>query len=73
MKTSFLAILLCTQLNSLQNDVRFNLEGQKLWEKMLFLQPKVIFSGEGKNTSKHINMNYVCKIYNVNNNKTADI
>ena len=32
--------------------------GQKLCETLDFLQPKVNFSGEMKNTSKHINMNY---------------
>ena len=68
-KIVFWALLLYTQLNSLQNDVRFNLVGQKLWEKILSPQPKVNFSGE----RKHINMNYMCKIYNVNNNKIADI
>ena len=42
-------------------------------EKILYSLPKVNFSGEGKNTSKRINMDYMCKIYNVNNNKTTDI
>ena len=53
------------QLNSLQNDVCFNHLGEKLWEKKDFLQWKVNFSGEGKNTSIWT----MCKIYNVNNNK----
>ena len=34
----------CLQINSLQNDVHFNHLGQKLWEKIHFLQPKVNFS-----------------------------
>ena len=52
--------LLYRLLNSLQTDVRFNYLGQKLWEKIHFLQPKGNFSGEGKNTSKHnTNINYV--------------
>ena len=45
-------MLRCWQLNYLQNDLCFNHLGQKLWEKIHFLQPKVNFSGEGKNTSK---------------------
>ena len=72
-KIIFWKTLLYAQLNSQQTYVRFNLVGQKLWEKIPFQQPKVIFLGERKNTSKQINMNYMCKIYNVNNNKTADI
>ena len=59
MKNNFLVIGTLLAIKFLQNDVRFNRLSQKLWEKIHFLQPKVNFSGEGKNTSKHINMNYV--------------
>ena len=47
--------------NSLQNDVCFNHLGQKLWEKIDFLQKNCNFSGEGKNSSKLTkhNINYV--------------
>ena len=58
------------QLNFQQNDVSINHLGQKLWEKMYFLPPKVNFSGEGK---MHQNtwIWAMCKIYNVNNNKNC--
>ena len=55
------------QLNSIQNDVWFNHLGQKLRENIHFLQPKVNFSGEGKNTSIWT----MSKIYNVRNNKNC--
>ena len=42
--------------------VCFNHLGQKLWEKIDFLQKKCNFSGEGKNISKHNNINYVKNI-----------
>ena len=48
MKTDVKLHLRCRQLNSIQNDMCFNHLGQKLWEKIHFLQPKVYFSGEGK-------------------------
>ena len=66
-KYIFLSSLCCWQFNSLRNDVCFNHLGQKLWEKIHFLQPKVNFSGEGKNTSIWT----MCKIYNVNNNNNC--
>ena len=44
---------LSRQLNSLQNDVCFNHIVQKLWGKIHFLQPKLNFSGEGKNIKTH--------------------
>ena len=53
----------CWQLNSVQYDVCFNHLGQKLWEKIHFLQPKVNFPGKGKNKSIWTK----CQIYNVNN------
>ena len=48
-KIIFWRLLRYWQLNSIQNDVCLNHLGQKLWEKIHFLQPKVNFSGEGKN------------------------
>ena len=52
-------------LNSLQNDVRFNQLFQKVWEKIHFLLPKVNCSGDGKNTPLWT----MCKINNLNNNE----
>ena len=51
-KTKKIQLLGSRAFSSLQNDVCFNHLGQKLWEKIYFLQKKCNFSGEGKNTSK---------------------
>ena len=50
----FWSWLLRRQLNSLQNDVCLNHVGQKLWEKIHFLQPKVsLFRGKEKHIKTH--------------------
>ena len=59
MKFFFQKTLLYRQLNSLQNDVCFKHLGEKLWEKIHYMQPKVNFSGAGKNISKHNDINNV--------------
>ena len=55
------------KFNSLENDVCFNHLGQKLGEAK-----SVIFQEQGK-THQNTMILTMCKIYNVNNNKTADI
>ena len=42
---------------------------KKLWKKIDFLQKRCDFSGEGENTP----ILTMCKIYNINNNKTSDV
>ena len=65
----FQKALLYRQLNSLQNDLCFKHLGEKLWKKIHFVQPKVNFSKTHQNTM----ILTMCKIYKINNNKTADI
>ena len=55
------------QLNFLQNDARFSLLGQKLWEEIFLVAKSVIFQ-EGRKTSKYNKMNYVPNIINNNIN-----
>ena len=55
--------MLCSsQLNFLQNDARFSLLGQKLWETIDLGWSKVCFSGDEKNTSKY-NKTDLCAKY----------
>ncbi len=49
MENKKIRLLGCRPFNSLKKYVCFNYLGQKLWEKIDFLQKKYNFSGEGKN------------------------
>ena len=59
------------QLNSLQNDVCFNHLGQKLWEKIRFLQSKQKFTFQEKGKSHQYEL--CVKYITWTTSKTADI